>query len=123
MRQAGFGFIRDRQTGSESYVRRLGARHYPRLHMYVDEAEGQVTFNLHLDQKENSYEGAHRHNAEYDGSVVEGEIARLRSLIGVEAQTSSVAGNVASSADPLLGMKPGELPETIKSKKKWWKFW
>jgi len=37
-------------------------------------------FNLHLDQKQPSYAGAHAHNAEYEGEIVEREIERLKQL-------------------------------------------
>ncbi|MBU2415932.1 hypothetical protein KKH86_01770 [Patescibacteria group bacterium] len=81
LRRAGYGYIRDRRTDSESFVRRFGNGFYPRLHMYVDEQNDQIIFNLHLDQKQPSYDGARAHNAEYDGTVVEKEIMRLRELV------------------------------------------
>ncbi len=89
LRQAGYGYIRDRKTGQDSFVRRLGSNFYPRLHMHVMEehpstGSGQgdkIIFDLHLDQKQASYPGAHAHNAEYEGEVVEAEIERLKSLI------------------------------------------
>ena len=84
LRRAGYGYIRDRRTGNDSFVRRLGGGHYPRLHMYVSENSENVIFNLHLDQKQASYAGAHAHNAEYDGSVVEGEVDRLKGLMGIK---------------------------------------
>lgn len=81
LRRAGYGFIRDSVRNKESYVRRLGNYHYPRLHMYVSSDSEKAVFDLHLDQKQTSYSGSHMHNAEYDGEVVEGEISRLRSLL------------------------------------------
>jgi len=81
LRKAGYGYIRDRQAGHDSFVRRLGSGFYPRLHMYVEEQGDKIIFNLHLDQKQASYAGAHAHNAEYEGEVVEAEIERLESLI------------------------------------------
>jgi len=81
LRRAGYGFIRDYRTGHESYVRRLGSGHYPRLHMYVEDMDEFIVLNLHLDQKQTSYAGQHMHNAEYDGEVVEGEIGRLKKVI------------------------------------------
>ena len=81
LRRAGYGYIRDRRSGKDSFVRRLGNGFYPRLHMYVSERDDQIIFNLHLDQKQASYAGAHAHNAEYDGEVIEAEIERLRGLI------------------------------------------
>ncbi len=82
LRKAGYGYIRDRHSGQDSFVRRLSSGHYPRLHMYIKESDNAIIFNLHLDQKQASYAGAHAHSAEYEGEVVEGEIRRLRELIG-----------------------------------------
>ena len=81
LRRAGYGYIRDRRTGHDSYVRRFTTDFYPRLHMYFEERGEQIIFNLHLDQKQASYAGAHTHNADYDGEVVGREIGRLKSFI------------------------------------------
>ncbi|MFH1822987.1 MAG: hypothetical protein ABH830_04795 [Patescibacteria group bacterium] len=81
LRRAGYAYIQDRQTGNDSFVRRLGSNFYPRFHMYLEEEAKKIIFNLHLDQKKPSYAGAHAHNAEYDGEVVEQEVERLRSLL------------------------------------------
>jgi hypothetical protein len=81
LRRAGYGYIRDRRSGQESFVRRLGSGFYPRLHMYAEEKDGKIIFNLHLDQKQPSYAGSHAHNAEYEGEAVEREIERLKQFI------------------------------------------
>lgn len=86
LRSAGYVFIPERENGQESFARRLGRDFYPRFHIYFTEnkdVSGQeyVTFNLHLDQKRPGYQGMSRHNAEYDGEVVEREIERLKSLL------------------------------------------
>ncbi|MCD4693829.1 hypothetical protein K8R62_00530 [bacterium] len=81
LRRAGYGFIRDRRSNQESLVRRLGGGFYPRFHIYVDEDESRIVFNLHLDHKEASYAGAHKHNAEYDGDLVQREIMRLKNWV------------------------------------------
>jgi hypothetical protein len=47
----------------------------------VEEQGSKIVFNLHLDQKQPSYPGAHAHNAEYEGKVVEDEIGRLKDII------------------------------------------
>lgn len=88
LRSHGYAFILDRKRDQPSYVRRLGSHYYPRLHMYVKETEDRITFNLHLDQKQASYKGSHMHNAEYEGEVVESEIARLKQLLRAEASGS-----------------------------------
>lgn len=81
LRHAGYGLIFDRQRGVQSFVRRLGNNFYPRIHLYVEEQGENWIFNLHLDQKQASYAGAHIHNAEYDGEVVGAEVERLKSLL------------------------------------------
>ncbi len=81
LRRAGYAYIRDRRSGQDSFVRRLGSGFYPRLHIYAEEQGEKAIFNLHLDQKQPSYGGSHMHNAEYDGEVVEGEIERLKQFI------------------------------------------
>ncbi|MFH1582711.1 MAG: hypothetical protein ABIB72_00120 [Candidatus Falkowbacteria bacterium] len=78
LRQAGYAYLTDRHTGQVSYVRRLNRGFYPRFHLYLEEQSSQVILNLHLDQKQASYEGAHAHNAEYDGDLVEQEMARIK---------------------------------------------
>ena len=74
MRRSGYGFLRDRQHGTESYVRRLGSGFYPRFHVYVQ----NNSINLHLDQKQASYGGTSAHSGEYDGEVVEREGERIK---------------------------------------------
>ncbi|MFH1254938.1 MAG: hypothetical protein V1667_00455 [bacterium] len=81
LRQAGYIYIIDRRSGEESYVRRLGRGFYPRFHLYLDDKGGQTFLNLHLDQKQPSYQGASAHNAEYDGELVEKEMQRIEKLI------------------------------------------
>lgn len=124
LRRAGYGYIRDRKTGHDSYVRRLGSGFYPRLHMYVEERNRQTVFNLHLDQKQASYEGAHMHNAEYDGPVVWGEIERLKSLLPDSAQQNSASAS-AGSSDLLDSIsKNASFDKNVKSTPKpWWRFW
>lgn len=81
MRKAGYGYIVDRKTGHDSYVRRMTRDFYPRFHMYIEETKDILTLNLHLDQKQASYENAHMHNAEYEGELVESEIERIKDVV------------------------------------------
>ena len=76
MRRAGYGEHMGRE-GQLSYTKRLGSGIYPRLHAYVEDRGGSIQVNLHLDQKSASYEGSHAHSGEYDGPLVEREMARL----------------------------------------------
>ncbi len=77
MRRSGYGFLRDKNTGGGSYVRRLGSGFYPRLHVYI---EGD-NINLHLDQKQASYKGTSAHSGEYSGEVVEQEGERIKNVM------------------------------------------
>lgn len=81
LRRAGYAYIEDRRRGTSSFVRRLGAGFYPRLHMYTAREGDSVSFNLHLDQKQASYKGSHMHNAEYGGEVVSAEMERIKGLL------------------------------------------
>ncbi|MFH1412939.1 MAG: hypothetical protein ABIG10_02835 [bacterium] len=81
LRKAGYGYLKDKKTGQESFVRPVQGGFYPRFHIYAKETESELVLNLHLDQKKPSYKGSSAHNAEYEGFVVEQEMARLKSLI------------------------------------------
>lgn len=130
LRQAGYGFIHDHRSGHDSYVRRLGSGHYPRLHMYVQNEGDNIIFNLHFDQKQASYEGSHMHNAEYDGEIVAGEIDRLKSLLSIAPSSGKPAANQsgvvfrpASIIDPETAIGHGNLASAPKTpiKKSWWR--
>ncbi len=123
LRRAGYAFIRDRNTGKESYARHLGRGRYPRLHMYFKDVDDRVTFDLHLDQKYASYEGSNMHNAEYDGEIVEVEIDRLKNLL--RGETASPANfqnenNQEENKNHLKQMGEGQI-SNLKQKKPWWK--
>ena len=86
LRRAGYALLPANQAGQPSFSRRLSRDFYPRFHVYFtldrsDDGEEIITFNLHLDQKRPGYAGRKRHNAEYDGEVVEREMERLKSLL------------------------------------------
>lgn len=81
MRRAGYAERYDRNTKETSYTRRLGTGFFPKYHAYVEEREGQLLVNLHVDQKQASYEGTSAHSGEYDGELVEREVTRLQQLL------------------------------------------
>ncbi|HTX86709.1 MAG TPA: hypothetical protein VMC41_01415 [Candidatus Nanoarchaeia archaeon] len=126
LRKAGYAHIHDSITGHDSYVRRFTRDFYPRFHMYFENLSDRVIFNLHLDQKKASYEGAHMHNAEYDSEIVADEMERLKGFLIEE-----------SSAEDLSIDKPEETldktfagignrdfrdePIRPKEKKGWWR--
>lgn len=73
LRRAGYGSVNDRRASEPSWARRLGSGFYPRFHAYIS---AQV-INLHLDQKQASYEGYSAHSGEYDGETVAAEAERI----------------------------------------------
>jgi hypothetical protein len=84
MRSCGYAPAYSSGGADESVFQRLlGGREYPKFHAYctVSPETKSATVNLHLDQKQPSYQGAHAHNAEHSGSVVEAEAARIQSLV------------------------------------------
>ena len=81
LRRCGYGRIFDHRSNQGSFVRRLRGSLYPRLHLYVDEKDDQIVFNLHLDQRQTVYKGATAHSGDYDGPVVEGEAVRIKSFL------------------------------------------
>jgi hypothetical protein len=80
LKRAGYGFIIDRQSGKESYIRRLGSGHYPRFHLYVNETESHAILDLHIDQQQSSI-SQKRHKSEYEGDRVLEELKRLKGII------------------------------------------
>jgi hypothetical protein len=122
--RAGYGHIRDTRRGVDSYVRRLSRGFYPRLHMYINALpDGQATLDLHFDQKEASYSGSHMHSGEYDGPIVEAEIARLRALLEAAPAASTLS---SSGSDDVLsrirpqGQEIGNLAPVAAPKRSWW---
>lgn len=83
IRRCSYGKIFDRRSGQTSYARRIRGSLYPRLHLYIDEREDQVIFNLHLDQRQTRYEGVTAHSGEYDGVAVEQEVDRIKKLLNL----------------------------------------
>lgn len=75
IRRCGYGLINSQSN--PSFVRRLGTLSYPRFHVYIKERD----INLHLDQKQASYEGYGAHSGEYDGEVVERESKRIAGVL------------------------------------------
>jgi len=86
MRRCGYFFIRE-EKGELAFARPLtsSGSGYPRFHAYVnmEKFPRETLLNLHLDQKKPVYQGATAHSGEYDGELVEGEIKRLRAILGL----------------------------------------
>ncbi len=81
MRRLGYGEHYDHNTQLFSYSRRLGNDRYPRYHAYVDDFDGGISINLHIDQKQASYEGSRAHSGEYEGPLVQEEVQRIQTEI------------------------------------------
>lgn len=91
MRTIGYMPAYFQKEGEVSIVRQIGRNDYPRFHVYIkkiasatprNDGNGKtLLFNLHLDQKKPSYEGARDHSGDYDGPVVEGEVERIQNLL------------------------------------------
>lgn len=71
----------DRNTNQVSYIRRFGRLDYPRFHIYIDQRNNSLSFNLHLDEKKPSYQGYHAHSGEYEGDVVQAEAERIKGYL------------------------------------------
>ena len=74
----------DENTGESKWTRPLMGRRYPRFHIYsrISPDNTKATLELHLDQKQPSYEGSHAHSGEYDGPVVGREVKRIQQITG-----------------------------------------
>lgn len=64
-----------------SYSRRAGTGQFPRYHAYVDYVGDMVHINVHLDAKAASYTGTSAHAGEYDGPLIETEMARIQAAV------------------------------------------
>jgi len=83
IRRCGYGLVRDPRASEVSYSRRLGGGIYPRFHLYVN-SENPLILNLHLDQKQASYEGSSAHSGDYDSEIVQKEAQRIYNQILIE---------------------------------------
>ena len=73
-------FFLEEGEGELSFVRPLQRSGYPRFHAYIllNKGNGELSLNLHLDQKKPVYRGVTAHSGEYEGSAVEGEAQRIK---------------------------------------------
>ncbi|HEB13750.1 MAG TPA: hypothetical protein ENI13_02085 [candidate division CPR3 bacterium] len=71
----------DERTGELKFVKSITGTPYPRFHIYCKTEGDSASCNLHLDQKRPSYSGSSAHSGEYDGSLVESEVERIKSLL------------------------------------------
>lgn len=80
MRRLGYRPLGYTEKNELNCVRPLGGD-YPRFHVYLTETPTILAFNVHLDQKKPSYEGATAHSGEYDGETVRAEVERMKEII------------------------------------------
>lgn len=93
LRHAGYAVLIDRSRTQKSFARRFHHDFYPRFHVYIEDKQDRWAINLHLDQRAPVYAGVTAHSGEYDGTVVEQEMARIESFF--KPATSIAAGNEA----------------------------
>jgi hypothetical protein len=81
LRRLGYSF--QRNEGSEmSFVRPFSASGYPRFHMYVKMNGADMTINIHLDQKKETYGQDTRHHGEYENEGALGEeVRRIKAIL------------------------------------------
>ncbi|MBU0645917.1 hypothetical protein KJ611_00340 [Patescibacteria group bacterium] len=81
LRRAGYG-EKPGFKGQISYTRRFTNAAFPQFHLYYALKGDGIELNLHLDQKKATYsQSAHAHSADYDGQLVEQEMARIGQYI------------------------------------------
>ena len=86
MNRLGYHEHYDRRSQQTSYIRRLRSLNYPRHHVYLEMREQDVRVNLHMDEKQVSYEGQPRHSGEYDSELVQKEGERIKKFIETYGQ-------------------------------------
>lgn len=74
------------QSGEVSYVRRLTGYEFPRLHVYIDADKEPHHISIHLDQKQQTYDGFTAHSGEYEGEGVRQELVRIAAAVGIPVQ-------------------------------------
>ena len=73
----------DEKTGELRFFRSLGGGYYPRYHLYCvsQDKERKALCNLHIDQKQPSYQGVAAHSGEYEGPLLESEMRRIQDFV------------------------------------------
>jgi len=67
--------------GQISFSRRLSGSDFPRFHAYVEDVNGGMKINLHLDQKPSNLGSGAMHGGEYEGPMIADEMGRLKRMI------------------------------------------
>ena len=81
LRKCGYHYLgKNTEKNDFSFVRYLSPNQFPRFHIYVKENNGIIEGNIHLDQKKGIYRNSKAHSGEYDGSLLEEEIKRIKQI-------------------------------------------
>ncbi|MEK7452164.1 MAG: hypothetical protein AAB664_02405 [Patescibacteria group bacterium] len=100
MRRFGYGELR-KWNGETSYAKRVSAANFPRYHAYIEDKSEGLQINLHVDQKEASHEGSHAHSGEYDGPLVEAEMAYFtKAITSLKQEQHSSLPQVTTPIEP-----------------------
>jgi len=84
MRKIGYHFLKkDEKSGELNFVRPLKRDGYPRFHLYLKIENGNLIFDLHLDQKRPIYKGTTAHSGEYSGEIVGKEAKRIKQIFKI----------------------------------------
>ena len=81
MRSAGYHYDgQDAKTKELRFYRSVSNNLFPRFHIYAvhNKSSKLLTFTLHLDQKAPVYQGSTAHGGDYEGPVLENELARIK---------------------------------------------
>ena len=81
VRRFGYRPLAVTEKGELNCVRPLQGQNYPRFHIYLVETPEVLTFNIHLDQKKPSYEGATAHGGDYESETVRDEVERIKEIV------------------------------------------
>ena len=92
IKRCGYGLVRDPRAEEISYARRMGGGLYPRFHLYINSVDPLI-LNLHLDQKQASYEGFTKHSGDYDSDLVKQEAQRIYNQIMLEGASFAKASD------------------------------
>ena len=81
LRRLGYTFQR-RENDEMSFVRPFSASGYPRFHMYVKMNGSDMTINIHLDAKKETYGENTRHHGEYENEgALKEEVRRIKTSL------------------------------------------
>lgn len=83
LRRLGYIFQHKTEDNNKmSFIRPLGSSGYPRFHIYAETRGADLTINIHLDQKKETYGNDTRHHGEYaDEGALSEEVRRLKSFL------------------------------------------